>query len=120
MASGVFWTANPLPKNIATLHPKIEGGLAVITSRVAGESQDFMRLNAKWNDQTGNARNGLFAKAESKPGMHRVICYHTMPYGIWLEVRWSGALGIIPETILTNGMKAMQYVNGLFSHLGAV
>jgi len=28
------------------------------------------------------------------------VVYHTMPYGLWLEVRWSGRYAIIGPTML--------------------
>jgi hypothetical protein len=32
---------------------------------------------------------------------HELILLHSMPYGIWLEVRWSGRYAIIGPTMFT-------------------
>lgn len=76
-----------------------------------------MRANAPWKDHTANARNGLTARPQSQPGKHVIILSHSMPYGIWLEVRWSGKYGIIPESVRTGGQEVMQMLTGLFQML---
>lgn len=57
------------------------------------------------------------ARAESSPGKHRIILSHSVPYGIWLEVRWSGKYGIIPESVRTGGQEVMQMLTRLFQML---
>ena len=60
-----------------------------------------MRANAPWHDNTGNARAGLMTKHEKEPMVeHRLILYHTVNYGVWLEVRFSGRYAIIGPTMV--------------------
>lgn len=120
MASkGVVWDTDHMQKRIVALPVLLEAGLSVVAERVADESQDFARVNAPWEDQTTNARGGLFAKAINNPGRHVVVVYHTMPYGVWLELRWNGKFGIIPETIQHGGLRMMQYADQLLGRLAA-
>ena len=43
----------------------------------------------------------MMAAHESVPMVyHRLTVYHTMPYGLWLEVRWSGRYAIIGPTMV--------------------
>jgi len=64
-------------------------------------AESYARQNAPWTDRTGNARNGLRVAHEKTPMVvHRLITYHSMPYGIWLEVRWSGRYAIIGPTMV--------------------
>lgn len=66
----------------------------------ATKAEGMMRQNARWTDRTGNARNGLRAEARHLPGgAHSLVLFHTMPYGIWLEVRWNGKYAIIAPTM---------------------
>lgn len=58
-----------------------------------------MRTNAKWTDQTGNARNGLNATIYDTENYIDLVLYHQVPYGIFLEVRWSGRYAIIGPTL---------------------
>lgn len=96
--------------------------------REAQNVQDYARVNAKWTDQTGNARQGLFARHSTGGGRnakgqftgggkstHNITLYHTMPYGIWLEVRWAGKYAIIVPTIQVEGARIMGNVNKLMA-----
>lgn len=74
-----------------------------------------MRQNAPWNDQTGNARNGLHTTTfHEVGGTHGIVCAHSMPYGIWLEVKFSGRDGIIPATVRNGGDALMTLLSKLF------
>lgn len=85
------------------------------TQYQALRSESFMRRNAKWTDHTANARNGLKAIPERKGASSFVITLtHSVPYGIWLEVRWSGKYGIIPESVRQGGTELMALLTTVF------
>jgi hypothetical protein len=65
-----------------------------------------MKSNAKWTDRTGNARQGLNADVQVSTNNVAIVLYHTVPYGVFLEVRWGGRYAII--------LPAMQYGGPLF------
>jgi hypothetical protein len=104
----VNWTHDTLTPNLAvsaaTLHKRLDVFMAYQEDKV----QDYMRTNAPWTDQTSNARNGLFAKASEGDPVHNIVCYHTMPYGVFLEVRHEGRFAIITPTIINEGQRIMQ------------
>lgn len=54
-----------------------------------------MKQNARWTDRTGNARAGLLTKTFPRDDGGSLLLYSAMPYGIWLEVRWSGKYAIV-------------------------
>lgn len=79
-----------------------------------------MRTNARWTDQTSNARNGLQAIPERPgKGSYRITLTHSVPYGIWLEVRWSGKYGIIPESVRQGGNELMTLLSMVFKAVQA-
>lgn len=114
MSSGLVWTHDTLTpklkKTVLTLGAKLDLFLDFESEHV----QDYMRTHAPWTDRTSNARNGLFAKAVTGDA-HAIVCYHTVPYGIWLEVRHSGRYAIIEPTIQVEGKRIMTALNGLLS-----
>jgi hypothetical protein len=116
----VQWTHDTLTPGLAvstaTLHKRLDTFMAFQESKV----QDYMRTNAPWTDQTGNARNGLFAKASEGDPVHNIVCYHTMPYGIFLEVRFNGTYAIITPTILNEGERIMAALHKFLDNLGSV
>jgi hypothetical protein len=73
----------------------------------ANEATTFAKLNAPWTDRTGNARSGLFTDVNVINGgqAFEMILGHSVPYGIWLEVRFSGKYAII--------MPTMNYIGAL-------
>jgi hypothetical protein len=72
---------------------------------VAPQIQSDMRANAPWTDQTGNARGGLFAVTQVGTNEVAIVLYHSVPYGIWLELRWSGKYAIITPSLAKWGPK---------------
>lgn len=92
-----FDTLSPALKRLL---PVIDAAVDVTFDYLAPRAASQMRENAPWTDRTGNARNGLMAVHEKTPMVvHRLVLFHSMPYGIWLEVRWSGRYAIIGPTM---------------------
>jgi hypothetical protein len=97
---GVF-DFDSLTPNMRRLFPAIDAAVDLVFDTMEPVAESKMRNGAPWTDRTGNARNGLMAKHESKPMVEHVMTlYHTMPYGFWLEVRWSGRFAIIGPVML--------------------
>jgi len=46
-----------------------------------------------------------------------MVLYHTVEYGIWLEIRWNGQYAIIIPTIEHMGPVIMAELESLFSIL---
>lgn len=108
---GVFFDINTLSPRLKRLMPAIDAGVDLTFDSMVPVAEGYMRTNAPWTDRTGNARAGLRAQHVANPMVrHELILYHTMPYGIWLEVRWSGRYAIIAPTIQEIGPDVMQRV----------
>lgn len=67
--------------------------------------EQWMKENAPWDDRSGDARDGLRAEVirGSVGGLTAteiaIMVYHTVSYGLYLEVRWNGRYAIINPTI---------------------
>jgi len=96
---GVF-RFDTLTPSLKALLPKVDAGVDLAFDAMEATATSYARANAPWHDNTGNARNGLFATHRAEPMvLHQLITYHTMPYGVWLEVRFSGKYAIIGPTM---------------------
>ena len=84
-----------------------------IMEEFVDEAVEYMQANAPWEDQTGEAREGLSGAVESLGSMESLILYHTVDYGIWLEVRWGGRYAIVTPTIETMGPELMSRLEGI-------
>ena len=97
---GVF-NYDTLTPNMRRLLPAIDAAVDLVFDAMEGRAESKMRQGAPWTDRTGNARNGLRAKHESTPMVEHVLTlFHSMPYGFWLEVRFSGRYAIIGPVML--------------------
>lgn len=96
---GVF-DFDSLTPSLKKLLPRVDAAVDLVFEAYEPIAATYARDNAPWTDQTANARNGLMAKHNAQPMVeHSLVIYHTMPYGIWLEVRWSGRYAIIGPTM---------------------
>jgi hypothetical protein len=106
-----FFDFDNLTPHLEKYLPAVEAGVDLALDAAVPQAETYMRENAPWTDRTGNARNGLRAQHNKEPFVqHELILYHTMPYGIWLEVRWSGRYAIIAPTIKKMGPEVMAMV----------
>lgn len=101
-----------LSPSLRRLLPVIDAGVDLAFDTMVPVAESYMRFNALWTDRTGNARAGLRAVHESDPMVrHELVLFHTMPYGIWLEVRFSGKYAIIAPTLEALGPDLMERIS---------
>jgi hypothetical protein len=95
-----FIEFDSLTPGLKALLPKIDAAVSLVFDMAEPEAETYARGNASWTDRTGNARAGLGAKHSGVPmRYHELVIYHSMNYGIWLEVRFSGRYAIIGPTM---------------------
>src|SRR5689334_14768335 len=89
----------------------------VTAQTMAPEVENYMKDAAPWHDQTGNARNGLTARAYQEAEEVGIVLAHGVPYGIYLEVKYSGRYAIIEPAIQHMGPIVMQRYERLLYRL---
>jgi len=117
VASGIVMESDTLSPNLKTFPPKVESAIDAAFYVHSLRTEGWMRDNAPWQDQTGNARNGLRARPDVGGATKVIWVYHTVPYGIWLEVRWDGRFAIIGPTVRVQGRALMTYLRNLFGRV---
>lgn len=105
--NGLIWTNKTLIRNSKLFPIYFQAGVTAIVERFQQKVLEYMQENAPWEDQTGAAREGLNTSVESSIGEWVMTLSHGVDYGIWLEIRWSGAYAIILPTILHMGPQLM-------------
>jgi len=65
----------------------------------AADILNYARQNAPWEDQTGQARAGLGVEVTKSFGEVMLSLYHTVDYGLWLEVIQNGRFATIMPTL---------------------
>lgn len=114
--AGINWYYDTLTPGMLGFQVAMEAVFDEIMEQAAQEVQDYAQTNAPWGDRTGDAREGLTAEYSESAGTMTIILYHSVDYGIWLEVRNSGELAIILPTIEHMGpivMGALSFGGGI-------
>lgn len=116
----IVFTEDTLTPRLRNFTGTLNKALTVFMAYQETKVQDYMRQNAPWTDRTANARGGLFAKNVSQLGTYAIVCYHTVPYGIWLEIAHDGHFRIIQPTIQAEGHRIMGELGQLMGIMNGV
>lgn len=113
----IRWEDRALVNRLRTFNLRADRAITAAIAFHATKAVAYARQNAPWTDRTSNARNGLFATAQRDAPVYRIIVGHSVPYGVWLEVRWSGRYQIIRPTIDHEGPELMRTVSMMYSRM---
>ena len=105
------WSPGQLQINVTKLPSLLERLVTAATEYHGTRGEALMRRTATWRDRTGNARSGLVARVTHSPKVHTITFAHSVPYGIWLEVRWAGRYAVIGKSVRTEGAAVMKTLN---------
>jgi hypothetical protein len=103
-------TRDTLTPSLDRFNDDVQDAIRMVLEYWATRAVTQMRQNARWVDRTSNARNGLAARTFITENEGTLVLFHTMPYGIWLEVRFSGQYAIIGPTLNDIAPKILQMV----------
>lgn len=117
VSAGITWSDRSLFNNLEEAPAKLDSAMFAFTEFWANDVRKYARASAPWTDRTSNARNGLSTATEHTGDSHAIVLFHRMPYGIWLEVRNSGANAIILPTIRVKGREVMAGAKDLLRRM---
>ena len=106
-----------LSEGLAKFQFKTANRMGEIAQEFASELVDYARKNAPWNDRTGDARDGLEAEVRLENKSLEIDLYHTVDYGVWLEIRWGGRYAIIIPTVEQKGSELLDRMNNILSEI---
>lgn len=107
-SGGITIDLSEITGNIDKIPGFMDKAVAATLKYHEAGAENAMKVGARWNDQTSNARNGLAARYAGSDGkVHGLVLFHQVPYGIWLEVRFDGRYAIIMPTVQATGPKVM-------------
>lgn len=97
--SGFIFTDTSLATALAGASTEVYKQAEELMLKVAENSLEYARANAPWEDRTGDARAGLNVSVDSDGDSIIMQLFHTVDYGLWLEVIQSGRFAIIMPTL---------------------
>jgi hypothetical protein len=113
--NGIVLYDDKLTPGLKAFPGKLNNALGEVAEFFTPQVEGYAKTHAPWTDRTGNARNGLHATSFHEIHGHGIDIAHSVPYGIWLEIRHEGHLAIIIPTIKTMGKSFMGVVRKVFS-----
>lgn len=79
---------------------------------------DYAKESAPWSDRTGSARDGLEVDVYEEDGAVSLVLFHTVDYGLWLEVIQSGRFAVIMPTLEALAPLIFKSVNATYTGSG--
>ena len=102
---GIVWDIEPddMLVQVAVQYAEdLHNAIWQLCQLYAAEIEAWMKTgkNAPWEDQTTNARQGLYAKAEEELDSYmQIVIDHTMTYGVNLEFDYGGRYAVIAPAL---------------------
>lgn len=114
-AVSIHWTAPPivLQRGIGEYGARLLDAVFDLAQFFAAKIETYAKQHAPWTDRTGNARQGLTARAFRTATAVSIILWHSVTYGIWLEVKNAGKFAAILPTLEAHYSQYMRAVEGL-------
>ena len=93
----IQWTKRPTQLNTAAYAAVLRARVVAEAEASAARMEAYARLNAPWQDQTGDARAGLVTEVAVNGAVITITVAHSVDYGKYLELRWP--TGTLPATL---------------------
>jgi hypothetical protein len=115
MSASFRWDTSPtvLANNLGSYLNRLLAAIGSLADFFAARIESFARSNAPWTDRTGDARRGLTAKVFKSAAAVTIVLFHTMSYGIWLEVKNQGRFAIILKALEAHYGQIMAAIQAL-------
>ena len=107
---------NQFASELSGLQSRTEAAVQTLCDTVARKMESWAKDNARWQNRTGNARQGLTGSAVWQDTTTIwIVVSHSVDYGIWLELAKQRKYAILEEAVEQNKDELM---NGLQRLLG--
>lgn len=120
---GLVWSADPdlIIKNMKGATQKAHFYLSRTTEFYSLRAETSAKKNAPWTDRSTNARSGLGSNwtgsLSDSGGTFEINVFHSVPYGIWLEIKYGGRFSIINKTVDAEGKKFFNTANQVMARM---
>lgn len=114
------WTVPPsaqMGEKVRRAAQKIGPLVLGVMTKIAAMCREYAKANAPWTDRTGAARAGLSVDVSNAAGAIAMTLFHTVYYGIFLELKFGGRDAIIMPTLQAHYAIAMSLLTKVFRDL---
>ncbi|MEG0579570.1 MAG: hypothetical protein RR490_06605, partial [Niameybacter sp.] len=108
-----------LEKGLSMFEDRADMAVGMFAEISALQLQNDARVNAKWTDRTGAARQRLTGSAGKVAKGYRLTLAHGVDYGIWLELAHEKRFEVIEPVIrFTGTFEIIPGLENLLNKLG--
>lgn len=108
MRANVVYSDKKLRQELRSFDSKLNDTVRAVFDLNSHWGTAWMKINAPWTDDTGAARSGLTATANSAGSIHELLLAYSVNYGIWLEVANSGKFQVLGPAMRYIGDKILS------------
>lgn len=111
----LIWQVPParMAANVGNYVERLLNAVADLAQFFAAKIESYAKQNARWTDRTGNARQGLTTSVVKTASAVTLILFHSMSYGIWLEVANAGKYAVILRSLEAHYSAYFSAIQGL-------
>jgi hypothetical protein len=91
--------ADKVKKNMRDWAKRQKAASLALAQHWAAKMEKHMKDKASWQDRTGNARAGLFARPDIEGNDIIIRVAHSVEYGVYLELARDGKYAILKPTV---------------------
>jgi hypothetical protein len=91
--------ADQVNRNLMALADRQKAALLALSEQYAARMEAYAKANKRWQDRTGNARQGLFGYSIMRDQSLITRVAHTVDYGVYLELANQGRFAILLPTV---------------------
>lgn len=116
MTTRVEWSGvDRVHNNIGLYGEQVRRAVLAVANYYAPIIEAYAKDMAPWQDQTGNARQALYAfVAELSQDTVAIYLNHGVEYGRYLELKHQGAYGIIMDALQEHYDDVLAMLRGIF------
>lgn len=99
-------------RKLLNLESKADIAIKMYAQQGATKFENYAKINKRWIDRTGHARQRLVGYVEKLSQSVRIYIAHGVDYGIYLELAHEKRFAILQETVNNNSKEILEgYTN---------
>jgi len=115
---GFSFDQGSLGRNLALMDHRMQDAMDTVIREHAYQGEEVMKVKAPWTDNTGMARQTLWADADtSRDDQKSITMGHGVRYGIFLEKSNGGRFQIVIPVVVETTRAIMRSFEHLFAQL---
>lgn len=115
--AGIKFDASKLLANLENAETKSQVAIRMFAQEGAKKFENYAKLNRRWTDRTGHARQRLTGWVEVMTNKVRIHIGHGVDYGVYLELCHERRFAILQQTVNVMSPEVIEGYKELLKHI---